>query len=89
MDYEWDEAKAVSNLAKHGIRFADVVGVFEDDLAISREDPDSESERRFVIVGLDFCGRVLSVVYTHRGEILRLMSARAAARRERRAYEQR
>ena len=87
MDYEWDEAKAEANFLKHGVGFADAVGVFEDVAALSREDPVAVDEQRFVATGSDYLGRVLTVVYTFRGRVVRLISARVATRRERRIYE--
>lgn len=87
MKYQWDAAKAESNRERHGVRFADAVGVLEDEAALSREDLASEGERRSVVTGLDFLGRVLTVVYTWRGNDLRLISARRASGKERRAYE--
>ena len=39
MHYEWDEAKRHENLRKHGVDFADAVGVFYDDYAITPADP--------------------------------------------------
>ena len=45
MDYQWDDDKAKSNLEKHGVDFADAVGVFEDDAAITVEDDDPDEER--------------------------------------------
>ena len=87
MDYEWDAAKAESNLRKHKIDFADAVGVFVDPLALSMPEPDAREER-FLAIGADFLGRTLVVVYTHRGERIRIISARQASPSERRAYEQ-
>ena len=87
MEYEWDEAKAEANFLKHGVLFADAVGVFEDEAALSREDLLAVEEQRFVTTGLDF--RVLTVVYTFRPRAVRLISAREATRRERQAYERR
>jgi uncharacterized DUF497 family protein len=87
MDYEWDPEKAAANVHRHGVDFADAVGVFEDEYALRREDPDAQDEQRFVIVGMDVLGRVLVVIYTYRGERTRLISARRATRREREAYE--
>jgi uncharacterized protein len=84
--YEWDQDKAAANFRRHGIDFADAVGVFEDEYALRREDPDAQGERRFVIIGIDFLGRVVVVVYTFRGEHIRLISARRATRREREYY---
>jgi uncharacterized DUF497 family protein len=88
MDYQWDPEKAASNLGKHGIDFADAVGVLEDEWALTIKDEVVEGEQRFATLGTDFLERVLVVVYTFRGGIIRLISARRATRRERRAYEQ-
>jgi uncharacterized DUF497 family protein len=87
MEILWDPEKAAANLRKHGVDFADAAGVFEDLSALTREDPDVEGEQRFVSVGLDFLGRVLTIVYTYRGVSARLISARRATKRERDAYE--
>ena len=84
----WDPRKASSNLRKHGIRFSDAEMVLFDPKALTREDTEARGEQRFVSVGTDSAGRVLVVVYTHRGENLRLISARAATGRERKAYEE-
>ena len=88
MDYQWDPEKAASNLGKHGIDFADAVGVFEDEWALTIKEEYVEGEQRFATVGTDFLERVLVVVYTHRGGEIRLISARRAIRKERRTYEQ-
>ena len=87
MSYQWDPRKAASNQEKHGVDFADAVGVFEDEWALTIKEEYVEDEQRFVTMGMDFLGRVLVVVYTYRGEAIRLISARMATRRERRAYE--
>ncbi len=60
MNYEWDDNKASSNWRKHGILFSDAVGVFEDEMALSREDIDAFEEQRFVVTGMDFMGRILT-----------------------------
>ena len=87
MKYQWDKNKAVSNLQKHGIEFADAVAVFSDDLAITI--PDNRfDEDRFVAIGMDAFGRILVVVFTWRSEDIRLISARLAERRERKQYEE-
>lgn len=83
----WDPAKAEANVRKHGIRLADVEGVLFDPNALTEEDERLEGEQRFVSIGMDPVGRLLVVVYTFRGEDIRLISARRATRRERRAYE--
>ncbi len=85
MDYQWDDNKAKANLKKHKVDFADAVTVFSDDLAITIEDADPDEER-FVTIGIDALGRILVVVYTWRGESIRLISARKATKDERREY---
>ena len=89
MNFQWDPAKAKSNLKKHGVEFADAVGVFDDPVAITLEDPDSEGEPRFISLGLDFLGRLIVVTYTYRLNDIRIISARQATRREMRIYEKR
>lgn len=50
--FEWDDAKAKSNLRKHGVSFEDAVAVFADPTAVTLDDPDhSQDERRFVTIG--------------------------------------
>lgn len=80
MRFEWDEAKRAVNLAKHGVDFADAVGVFFDDYALTRQDPDSTDENRMVTVGLGVNLRVLYVVWVERhGDTYRIISARKAS----------
>jgi len=85
--FQFDPAKAASNLKKHGVSFADAEGVLYDPLAIHLLSPDSESEERFIAVGMDTTGRILVVVYTLRGEEIRLISARRATPSEVKEYE--
>ena len=87
MSYEWDPNKAKSNFKKHGVKFADSVGVFEDENAITIED-DQEKEDRFITIGMDFMSRILVVVYTFRDIVIRIISARKATPRERKMYEE-
>ena len=87
MQFEWDARKAVSNLGKHGVDFADAATVLHDDRAVTVRD-EMSGEERFVTVGTDALGRVLTVVYTWRDERARLISARRATRREQREYEE-
>jgi len=89
MHYEWDETKRTLNLRKHGVDFADAVGVLEDSAALTIEDEIAEGEIRFVTLGSDFLGRVLYVVWTQRDEdSIRLISARKASRGEARQYQE-
>ena len=65
MRFEWDEAKAVRNLAKHGVSFEEAATVFGDPLSDTFDDPDhSAEERRFLIVGTSDRGRILVVAHT-------------------------
>lgn len=88
MAYEWDESKNFSNFLKHGIRFEDALGVFNDPYAIFIND-DSSSELRFVCIGLNEFRGYLTVVFCERGDTLRIISARKATQRERKMYEKR
>ena len=74
MNYQWDPNKAKSNFKKHGVRFADAVGVFEDDNAITIQD-EHKSEDRFITIGRDFLSRILAVVCTFRDIVIRIISA--------------
>jgi hypothetical protein len=89
MKVTWDPLKARANLAKHGVRFSDVESVLFDPGALTRADEHAEGEQWFVSVGSDALGRVLTVVYSYQGEVIRMISARQATRTERRAYEER
>lgn len=61
--------------------------VFFDPFAIHDSDPDSLTEERFIAVGMGNMGSLLVVVYTLRGEVIRLISARPATKKERKTYE--
>ena len=87
MECEWDPRKAVANLRKHDVDFADAATVLHDEHAITIRDEGSDEEDRFVTLGVDALGRVLVVVYTWREDRPRLISARKATPRERRQYE--
>src|SRR5438128_9784226 len=65
MQYEWDPAKAEANLAAHDVSFTEAVTVLEDDFALTREDPDSEGEQRFVTLGMRSFAHVLVVKPRH------------------------
>jgi uncharacterized DUF497 family protein len=88
MDFEWDEAKARSNLAKHGIDFEDAARVFLDPRLRQAEDlRRNYGERRWIAVGM-VDESMMSVVFTWRGGACRIISARRATRAERREYGQ-
>ena len=83
---EWDPGKARLNFRKHGVSFADAIASLEDEGALTMRDPFSEEER-WITMGMDALGRMLVIVYTWRGENVRLISARKATAREHRRYE--
>jgi uncharacterized DUF497 family protein len=89
MEYNWDQEKADLNWKKHGVDFADAVGVFEDEWALTLKGEVLQDEQRFATVGMDFLGRIIVVVYTYRGEDMRIISARPATKAERRTYDER
>ena len=87
--FEWDPEKARRNLEKHGVSFEEAATVFGDPLSLTVDDPThSEAEDRFVTVGGTATGRIVVVVHTDRDDSIRLISARPATSRERRAYEE-
>jgi uncharacterized DUF497 family protein len=88
VEYEWDLAKARSNAAKHRVHFGDAVAALEDERGVTIRDPFSDEEERWITVGQDAFGRVLVVVYSWRGENVRLISARLATQQERSDYRE-
>jgi uncharacterized protein len=87
MEIEWNPDKAKSNLQKHGISFSDAEAVLFDPNALSFEDTMDYGEQRFIAIGMDHLWRLLVVVYTYRGDNIRLISSRRATPNERRKYE--
>ena len=88
MHSQWDVDKARNNRKKHRIEFAEAVAVFEDEMAMTIEDPDALGERRFVSARRGITGQLLTVVYTLRGDEIMINSARPATRQERKDYEE-
>jgi len=89
MNVFWDPGKAKTNFQKHRIRFSDAEFVFYDPMALEIEEQLVNGEQRFVSVGSDSIGRILVVVYAYREDKIRIISARKATPRERKAYEKR
>ena len=88
MEFEWDEAKAAANLAKHGVSFEEAKTIFDDRLYVDFYDPKhSLNEHRYIIIGQSDQRRVLIVSYTERNDAIRLINARELTRGERRDYE--
>jgi uncharacterized protein len=89
VEFEWDDAKAESNLAKHGVSFDEALTVFDDPLAaIFDDEHHSVGERREIIIGHSDRGRLVLVCFVERPDRVRIISARPATRRERTGYEE-
>ena len=87
--FEWDEGKAAINLRKHQVSFQEGATIFNDRLVATQLDPDhSIDEQRYIAIGRSVRGRILVVVFTERGDKIRLISCRKATPRERKAYEE-
>jgi uncharacterized DUF497 family protein len=90
--FSWDTRKAQRNLEKHGVSFEEAVTVFADADALEWEDREhSQEEQRWKRLGLSAGGRVIILVYTSRrmkdgNATIRIISARRASRKERKAY---
>ena len=87
MEFEWDEAKNQANMAKHGIDFDDAIGIFNHRIVEYVDNRRHYGEIRTRVIGV-LGERELAIVYTMRGEVRRIISARRARRDERRAYRQ-
>jgi uncharacterized DUF497 family protein len=88
IEFEWDDAKASANDAKHGVSFEEASTVFGDPLAaIFFDETHSDEEDREIIVGHASTGRLLLVSYADREDRVRIISAREATPRERRNHE--
>ncbi|MBG9389841.1 BrnT family toxin [Caenimonas aquaedulcis] len=90
--FEWDAAKAASNLRKHGVSFELAMHVFGDPLAFSHQDRIEGGEQRWQTLGRVDGVLLLLVAHTvwddEEGEVIRIISARQATRKEKRDYEQ-
>ena len=88
--FEWDTRKEAGNIRKHnGVTFHEASSVFFDPFAMTYFDPEhSESEERFITLGMASNGKILFVSHTDHGEKIPIISAREATRQERRSYEE-
>lgn len=87
--FEWDNNKNLTNVKKHKISFEEVKTVFFDENARVIPDPEhSESEDRFIILGISNKLKLLIVVHTYRDndEVIRIISARKATKSESKYY---
>lgn len=90
--FEWDERKALQNRRKHGVSFEEAETVFSDDYGLLIDDPNhSGEEDRFLLLGLSASQRTLVVAHCYRkaDDVIRIISARKATRKERDIYNRR
>ncbi|MGI0481597.1 BrnT family toxin [Geminocystis sp. CENA526] len=87
LEFEWDENKRQSNLRKHGIDFVLACKVFENYTVEFEDHRYDYGEERFIAIGITK-NQTLTVVYTIRNNVIRLISARKSTREERKIYEQ-
>jgi uncharacterized protein len=89
LQFEWDEQKADRNVIKHGVSFEEAKTVFADPNSITVADLEhSIEEDRYIDIGISNRGRLLVVVYTERGDRIRIISSRCATNREIKIYDQ-
>ncbi|MFZ5911925.1 MAG: BrnT family toxin [Chloroflexota bacterium] len=87
--FEWDEEKAETNFKKHHVSFEETKSAFGDPFSITIDDPDhSVKEQRYIDIGKSDSGKLLVVVYTERGDTIRIISSRKATSLERKKYEE-
>ncbi len=92
-DFEWDVAKALANFTKHGVTFEQAATVFLDPFALTvYDDEHSQTEERWFTIGYEAGGALLVVAHSFQQlnpntAKVRVISAREATKRERRAYE--
>ena len=88
LEFQWDTHKARENLRKHNVSFQEATTVFSDFLSLTIPDPlHLEKEERLIIIGYSEKQRLLVVVHTERGDVIRIISARQATPYERKTYE--
>ncbi len=89
LKFDWDEAKSRLNQKKHGVSFEEARTVFFDDFAVEfYDDEHSQSEDRFLLLGLSSSLRILMICHCLREDesVIRIISARRATRKEQRLY---
>lgn len=88
MKFQWDENKEKINITKHGLDFRTASWVFEDENRIEFYDEEhSYNEDRYITIGLvNQIAVIIMLVYTERGDAVRIISARKATKQEKEAY---
>lgn len=89
LQFTWDPKKAAANLRKHGVGFPQAATAFADPYSLTIPNPEhSGREARFVLIGQSDRRRLVVVAHVERGELIRIITARLATRRERNTYEE-
>lgn len=89
LEFEWDLRKDEANLLKHGLRFSEALGLWQDPFSFEVFDPDSPvDEDRWVRIGITGMGRIVVAVSCDRETRTRIISARSATEREERKYRE-
>lgn len=86
MHFAWNDTKNASNVLKHGVDFEDAIYIWSGRVVERPDHRQYAGEARFIAFGM-VDERLLAVVYTWRGDTCRIISARKANKRERRAYD--
>ena len=87
--FDWDESNSEKSWRKHGVRPTECEEVFlNKPLVIQENSRHSGGEARYYVLGQTQAGRRLFLVFTKRGDLIRVISARDMSRRERRSYAQ-
>ena len=88
--FEWDPPKASANLKKHQVSFEEAKSVFYDEFAVQFFDEEhSSAEERFLMLGMSSGAKLLIVCHCEHehGEVIRIISARKATKRESAFYQ--
>ena len=86
--FQWDAGNIDKNWERHQVSAAECEQVFfQRPVLIAADTKHSQTEPRFAALGHTAAGRLLSIVFTIRGTLIRVISARPMSRRERRLYE--
>jgi uncharacterized protein len=86
--FQWDEGNSDKNWRRHRVAQLEAEQVFFNQPVIASAGPRHGVEQRFFVLGRSDSGRELAIVFTTRGKLVRVISARPMSRRERRAYAQ-
>lgn len=91
LTFEWDQTKAASNFKKHGISFEEAKTIFDDENARFMLDSEhSEKEERFILLGMSYTLKILTVVHCYRDNegVIRIISARKSTKNETKQYKE-